>query len=116
MGLFDEADHYAMDVDFLLRASFAVAEVRTTTELLGEYRNLPGTKTYEDYEHGPGSARLVPIYARHRAALSRARRAQVGVEQAYRARVAPRLRAVPALRRLAGRDRAAPSHHRGAGQ
>lgn len=111
-GLYDEDDHHAMDVDFLLRASFHVAQVVTTTEVLGEYRNLPGTKTYEDYEHGLGAERLVPIYERHRARLPLPRRLQVHGERAYRQQVAPRLRRLPGMGALSTDERAAPSHHR----
>ena len=113
VGLYDETDHHAMDVDFLLRASFHVAQVLTTPDVLGEYRNLPGTKTYEDYEHGLGAARLVPIYERHLAHLPRARRVQVRAEQVLRRDVVPRLRRMPGFGWLPADDRAAPSHHRG---
>lgn len=111
-GLYDEHDHYAMDVDFLPRASFHVAQVVTTPEVLGTYHNMPGTKTYEDYEHGAGAARLEPMYERYRTRLSRQRRLQMNVERTSR-RGANELRArVPLAARVLRSGRGAPSHHR----
>lgn len=82
-GGFDEADHYAMDADFLYRASFHVRSVIRTDAVLGEYRVLPGSKTYEAERRGEDN--LAPVLARHRAALSPPRRAQVRAARAAHA-------------------------------
>ncbi len=111
-GLYDESEHYAMDVEFLLRASFHVASVVTTPELLGVYYNMPGSKTFEDYAHGEGPARLLPIYAHYRARLPAGRRVQMRVERVYLGRIAPRLRRLPLAGRLAPAPRTAPTRDR----
>jgi glycosyltransferase involved in cell wall biosynthesis len=56
-GLFDEAEHYALDLDFLIRASIHAASVITTRDQLGIYILDPGTKTYVDMASGKAVAR-----------------------------------------------------------
>jgi len=45
IGHFDESDHYAMDLDFIMRALFS-AHFQYVNEIWGNYRFLKGTKTY----------------------------------------------------------------------
>jgi glycosyltransferase involved in cell wall biosynthesis len=45
VGLYLIEDHYTMDLEFLLRA-FKVANVRYVNAIWGNYRIVPGTKTY----------------------------------------------------------------------
>ena len=79
-GLYDADDHYSMDLDFLLRA-VRVANVRYVNEDFGNFRLIPGTKTYEDIRVNGGSrARTVirkyeeqlPVNARFLLRLKRA--------------------------------------------
>jgi glycosyltransferase involved in cell wall biosynthesis len=47
IGLYDISDNLSMDLDFILRA-IQVANIKYTDEIFGNYRFIPGTKTYED--------------------------------------------------------------------
>ena len=84
-GTFDEQDHYAMDADFLIRASFHVSTVIRTHEVLGEYRLVPGSKTFDDEANGTGSSRITPILERYLADLPPRQRLQVRVERVVNA-------------------------------
>ena len=57
IGYYDELDHYSMDLKFLLKA-VAVANVLYVDECWGNYRYLPGTKTYEDIKSGDAVERV----------------------------------------------------------
>jgi glycosyltransferase involved in cell wall biosynthesis len=64
IGLFDEADHYAMDLDFIMRALLA-AHLQYVNEIWGNYRFLKGTKTYEakaNNELQTNKMRVMDIY------------------------------------------------------
>ena len=66
IGLYDEAEHYALDVDFLLRAALHVKSTVVVPRLLGTYVLAPGTKTFEDMSSGQNVERIRALFARHR--------------------------------------------------
>lgn len=49
IGLYDINEHYAMDIDFLLRAVQA-AHVKYIDEIWGNFRYLENTKSYQDFQ------------------------------------------------------------------
>lgn len=51
IGYYDEADHYTMDLDFLIRA-YGVASLFYTNATWGNFRFIPGAKTFEDAQKG----------------------------------------------------------------
>jgi glycosyltransferase involved in cell wall biosynthesis len=64
IGLFDEADHYAMDVDFVMRA-ISTAHPHYVDEIWGNYRFLKGTKTYvakENNQLQSNKMRVMDLY------------------------------------------------------
>jgi glycosyltransferase involved in cell wall biosynthesis len=72
-GLYDESDHYTMDLDFLLRA-VKIAHIKYINATWGNFRLIKGTKTFESKENGslePNKMRLMNV---HLARLSRAQR------------------------------------------
>lgn len=73
-GLYDEAEHYAMDLDFLLRAPKHLKQVMITRTILGTYHLLPGTKTWMDAKAGTSDARAQALYRRSVQGLSAADR------------------------------------------
>lgn len=80
IGLFDVEERYAMDLDFLLRAA-ARANVRYVDETWGNFRYLPGTKTYEDCKKRLNGPRVDRLLARHRSRLSFPRQLQVAFKE-----------------------------------
>lgn len=64
IGFYDVDEHYAMDIDFLFRAAYAISIVYID-EVLGNYRKFQGTKTVNDIENGQNIRRienLIKIY------------------------------------------------------
>ena len=51
IGDYDETDHYTMDLDFLIRA-YGAASLFYTNETWGNFRFIPGAKTFEDAQRG----------------------------------------------------------------
>jgi glycosyltransferase involved in cell wall biosynthesis len=76
-GFFDENEHYALDLKFLLRASSHVRSVITTREILGVYELAPDTKTYNDAKSGGNVERNRQVFSRFRAELPFADRARL---------------------------------------
>ena len=68
IGLFDVDDHYAMDLDFLLRAVQA-AHVRYFDETWGNFRLIKGTKTLLDQENTHNIKRYSAVLAKHKKRL-----------------------------------------------
>ncbi|WP_039648262.1 glycosyltransferase family 2 protein, partial [Geobacter anodireducens] len=64
IGPYDPDDHYSLDVDFILRALMHVRSVYLD-EHWGNYRYLPGTKTFEDDMSGGNAVRLAALRARY---------------------------------------------------
>jgi len=57
IGYYDETDHYSMDVRFILNA-VAAAHVLYVDKCWGNYRYIPGAKTYEDIKTGGNKERV----------------------------------------------------------
>ena len=64
IGLYDVEKHYCMDVDFILKA-VQVANVRYFDEIWGNYRQIPGTKTFEDLHGGEQKRRLEALMKKY---------------------------------------------------
>jgi len=60
IGLYKIDDHYAMDLDFILRA-VQLSFVQYSNETWGNYRHIEGTKTYDDKKSGNDSLRVTTI-------------------------------------------------------
>jgi glycosyltransferase involved in cell wall biosynthesis len=67
IGLYDINDNFSMDLDFILRA-VQVANVIYVDELFGNFRLIPGTKTYEDLQQH-GNSRANNLYEKYAAQL-----------------------------------------------
>ena len=76
VGFFDEADHYTMDVDFLLSA-VRVANLVYVNETYGNYRTRPDSKTERDKASGEHSRRMAQLLSKHRRQLPIRQRAIV---------------------------------------
>lgn len=63
VGLYDVMDNYSMDLDFILRA-VQVANVKYVDEVFGNFRLIPGTKTYEDQKE-QGGARAEMVFRKY---------------------------------------------------
>ncbi|MEO8308119.1 MAG: glycosyltransferase family 2 protein [Pseudomonadota bacterium] len=76
-GLFDENEHYALDLEFLLRASLHVRSVIAVRDVLGVYEMAPGTKTYVDLQKGDSADRVRKVFKRFECRLSAADRSRL---------------------------------------
>jgi glycosyltransferase involved in cell wall biosynthesis len=65
IGLYKIGEHYALDIDFILRA-VQVAHVRYVDEIWGNYNLLEGTKTVSDLKNGTSSKRIRAILKAYR--------------------------------------------------
>lgn len=65
IGLYDENNHYAMDMDFLLKA-IPASHVKYVDETLGNMRMYPGTKTHDSFADGTIKGNIQNL-ARHHA-------------------------------------------------
>ena len=61
IGLYKVEEHYAMDVDFLLKAVCS-SHVKYFNETWGNYRYYPGTKTFDDSAIGTGIVRIKHLF------------------------------------------------------
>ncbi|MCY7278069.1 MAG: glycosyltransferase [Phormidesmis sp. CAN_BIN44] len=68
-GLYSENEHYAMDLDFILRA-IQIATPHYINVTLGNFRMLEGTKTVNDQQGGQITARKKAIMQHYRKTLS----------------------------------------------
>lgn len=68
IGFYDASEHYALDLDFLLRAVQA-AKVQYVDEIWGNYRQIQGTKTHIDWASGEGPHRAKKLLNIHRKRL-----------------------------------------------
>lgn len=82
IGPYDPNDHYSMDVDFILRALMNARFVYLD-EHWGNYRYLPGTKTFEDDMSGGNAVRLAALRMRYLKDLPLADRMIVAAENLY---------------------------------
>jgi glycosyltransferase involved in cell wall biosynthesis len=76
IGLYRVDDHFAMDLDFMLRA-VQVARIKYLDETLGNYRWIPGTKTFDNSAHLKGIMRDDQYYRQYRRDLPLAQRLHV---------------------------------------
>jgi glycosyltransferase involved in cell wall biosynthesis len=83
VGWFDEKEHFAMDVKFMIRA-FRVAELRYLDRLLGTYFIHPGAKTHDDIQAGVSVDRLMKLVSRERAQRPWGERLQISMRGARR--------------------------------
>jgi len=65
IGFYALDDHYAMDLDFVLKA-VQVANVVYVNETWGNYRRLEGTKTVNDMKNGQMNQRVLHLLKRYR--------------------------------------------------
>ncbi|MEH2423776.1 MAG: glycosyltransferase family 2 protein [Nostoc sp.] len=61
IGLYKLEEHYAMDVDFLLKAVCS-SHVKYFNETWGNYRYYPGTKTFDDSARETSTARIKYLF------------------------------------------------------
>jgi len=80
IGPYPVDEHYALDIDFFLRAA-AVARLVHVDEVWGNFRLLPGTKTKDDIDRGTAPGRLARLLAAHRRRLPLHRRAALAVRR-----------------------------------
>jgi hypothetical protein len=77
-GLYDENDHYVMDLDFLLRA-LQKAPFVYYDEVWGNFRWMPGTKTFEDNQAGQMAKRCDDLRRKYSRNLTLFERVHLGV-------------------------------------
>lgn len=68
IGPYDEKNHYAMDLDFILKA-VKISTVKYFNETWGNYRFLEGTKTAVDQKKGTAGNRSQELLVSHRKKL-----------------------------------------------
>lgn len=69
IGLYNTQEHYALDIDFLLRA-VQVATSIYLDEDFGNYRFIPGTKTFQDAQNNQRWQRFVNLLKSYEKDLS----------------------------------------------
>lgn len=79
IGLYDVDDHYAMDLDFILRA-VQVANIIYSDENWGNFRFIEGTKTYNDNQLKSGHKRVRKILRKYRNDLPPILRARTTIQ------------------------------------
>lgn len=69
VGLYKIDEHYAMDLDFILRA-VQVAKIKYIDEIWGNFRFIQGTKSFQDVECDQFSQRYQSILIEYKKSLS----------------------------------------------
>jgi len=69
IGFYEIEDHYAMDLDFLLKV-VQIATVKYVDELWGNHRRFQGTKTFDDLANGKAYSRVSNLLKKYRKNLS----------------------------------------------
>jgi len=64
IGMYDLAEHYVMDIDFILKA-VKNSHTEYADILLGNYRFIEGTKTFLDSNDGSGDDRFKALINKH---------------------------------------------------
>ena len=82
IGLYNIEDHYTMDVDFLLRV-VQKANIQYKDEIWGNYRDIEGTKTFNDRESGQGEKRMTTLFNQYYQQLSPMKRSQVKLKRYF---------------------------------
>ncbi len=80
IGLYKVGEHYSMDLDFLLRAVQA-AKVMHVDENWGNFRYIPGTKTFQDCKNGQHPYRVERLMNTYWNGLSSIQRWELTVKQ-----------------------------------
>jgi glycosyltransferase involved in cell wall biosynthesis len=83
VGLFDEEDHYGMDLIFMIHA-FRVSELRYVDRLLGTYFIHSGAKTHDDLVAGNAMDRQMNLIRRERAKRPWLERMQISLRGSRR--------------------------------
>lgn len=91
IGAYDIDQHYAMDIDFLLRA-VKVAHLKYIDEDLGNFRQLEGTKTASGMKNNKVSDSVDHLMRLHRKDLPFSQRLLVSIGYEYYKSVYPRLK------------------------
>jgi glycosyltransferase involved in cell wall biosynthesis len=78
LGPYKVDEHYAMDLDFILRA-VQVATVKYVDETWGNFCLIKGTKTLDDIVNGQGPKRIERLIEDYRNKLSRIQRWQIAI-------------------------------------
>jgi hypothetical protein len=78
VGLFDEEDHFGMDLKFLIQA-FRVSELRYVDRILGTYFIHPGAKTHDDLVAGSSVDRQLSLIRREWAKRPWSERVQISL-------------------------------------
>ncbi|MES1024052.1 glycosyltransferase family 2 protein [Gloeocapsa sp. BRSZ] len=82
VGLYEVDEHYAMDVDFLLKAVQA-ANVTYIDETWGNYRQIAGTKTVNDINSGQNAIRLEQLMQKYQQQLPMYKQWLIAVKREY---------------------------------
>ncbi|AFZ30993.1 glycosyl transferase family 2 [Gloeocapsa sp. PCC 7428] len=82
VGLYEVDEHYAMDVDFLLKAVQA-ANVQYVNETWGNYRQIAGTKTVNDINSGQNAIRLEQLMQKYQQQLPVYKQWLIAVKREY---------------------------------
>jgi glycosyltransferase involved in cell wall biosynthesis len=82
IGLYKVDEQFAMDLDFLLRA-VQIAQVKYVDEVWGNYRYIPGTKTFNDITEGSSHDRAQKIFHHYKQQLPSWQRWQVSLRQQF---------------------------------
>jgi len=103
IGSYDENEHYAMDLDFILRVAQRI-QIRYVDEIWGNFCLGPNCKTIVSGEIGEAIPRREAVYSRYRRALPPVQRAVVsGIAAVARSKPADILRFVVQRPDLAGK-------------
>lgn len=81
-GPYNTEEHYVMDLDFLLKA-VKFANVKHIDETWGNYREIDGTKTVEDWKTGEGSRRAKWLLKAHMKQLPPIQQSQLATTLAF---------------------------------
>lgn len=64
VGYYDESEHFAMDIDFILKIASVAKEVKIN-KVLGNFRLTPGTKTFYSLSNDKAFVRINELCKRH---------------------------------------------------
>jgi glycosyltransferase involved in cell wall biosynthesis len=83
VGMYDVNDHYAMDLDFILKA-VQVAHIKYVNEVWGNYRMIIGTKTAKDKAAGQSEQRAKKLFESYQRQLSPMEKLDFLIEKFFR--------------------------------
>jgi glycosyltransferase involved in cell wall biosynthesis len=90
IGPYKVDEHYALDLYFILRA-VQVANVTYIDEIFGNYRLLPGTKTFTDIAAGKNRERSMNILASYESSLRFPWRLMFPLYRCYKKEICPKI-------------------------